>query len=73
EELQALFWPAYAETALAEIPDAVLARIADHLAAWTLRPASTGSPASQRTPARGGADTFRHRFWQPRSFIAAAG
>jgi len=41
EELQALFWPAHAETALAEIPDAALARIAEGLGNWTLRPAST--------------------------------
>ncbi len=41
EELQTLLWPAHAETALAEIPDAVLARIAEGLGNWTLRPAST--------------------------------
>ncbi|MBW7014731.1 NAD(P)/FAD-dependent oxidoreductase [Pseudomonas sp. N040] len=41
EELQALFWPAHAETPMAEIPDAVLAQIAGHLSGWELRPSST--------------------------------
>ena len=41
EELQALLWPAYAETPLAEIPDAMLLQIAEGLNAWVLRPSST--------------------------------
>lgn len=41
EELQALFWPAQAEMPLADIPDAVLANVAAHLAGWTLRPSGT--------------------------------
>jgi hypothetical protein len=41
EELQALLWPGYAETPLAEIPDATLQQIADGLNGWTLRPSST--------------------------------
>ncbi len=40
-ELQALFWPAQAETSMAEIPDAVLAEIAGHLQAWSLKPSGT--------------------------------
>lgn len=40
-ELQALHWSAQAETAMAEIPDAVLAGIADRLQAWTLKPSGT--------------------------------
>jgi predicted Rossmann fold flavoprotein len=41
EELQALLWPAHAETAMAEIPDAVLQQVAAGVCHWTLRPAST--------------------------------
>ncbi len=41
EELQALMWPAYAETPMAEIPDAVLAQVAVGLNGWELRPSST--------------------------------
>jgi len=41
DELQALLWPAYAETPLAEIPDAQLLQIADGLHGWVLRPSST--------------------------------
>lgn len=41
EELQALLWPAHAETAMAEIPDAVLQQVAEGISNWTLRPAST--------------------------------
>jgi predicted Rossmann fold flavoprotein len=40
-ELQALHWSAQAETAMAEIPDAVLAGIAGRLQAWTLKPSGT--------------------------------
>lgn len=40
-ELQALHWSAEAETAMAEIPDAVLAGIAARLHAWTLKPSGT--------------------------------
>jgi len=41
DELQALLWPAHAETPLAEIPDAVLLQIADELNGWVLRPSGT--------------------------------
>ena len=41
EELQALFWPAHAETPMAEIPDAVLLQVAAELNGWELRPSST--------------------------------
>ena len=40
-ELQTLFWPAQAETAMAEIPDARLAEIAAHLKGWRLKPSGT--------------------------------
>jgi predicted Rossmann fold flavoprotein len=40
-ELQALFWPAWAETAIADIPDVALAQVADDLQAWTVKPAGT--------------------------------
>lgn len=40
-ELQSLFWPAWAETAIAGIPDAALARLADDLQAWTVKPSGT--------------------------------
>jgi len=40
-ELQTLFWSAQAETAMAEIPDAVLADIAAVLNGWTLKPSGT--------------------------------
>lgn len=41
DELQALLWPAFAETPLAEISDAVLLQIANGLNRWQLRPSST--------------------------------
>ena len=41
DELQALLWPAFAETPLAEISDAVLLQIANGLNHWQLRPSST--------------------------------
>lgn len=41
DELEPLLWPSYAQTALAAIPDAALARLAQELGNWTLRPAST--------------------------------
>lgn len=41
EELQALFWPAHAETPMAEIPDAALLQVAAQLNGWELRPSST--------------------------------
>ena len=40
-ELQSLFWPAWAETAIADIPDAALAQLADDLQAWTVKPSGT--------------------------------
>jgi predicted Rossmann fold flavoprotein len=40
-ELQALHWSAQADTAMAEIPDTVLAGIAERLQAWTLKPSGT--------------------------------
>jgi len=40
-ELQALFWPAVAETPLTEIADDTLARIAKNISRWTLKPAAT--------------------------------
>lgn len=41
QELQALLWPARAETALAEFPDTALQAIADGLAQWTVKPSGT--------------------------------
>lgn len=40
-ELQALFWPDSAETAIGELPNARLQSIAQQLQRWTLRPAAT--------------------------------
>jgi hypothetical protein len=40
-ECQALFWPVFAETALAEVPDQALRTIAAQLSAWMLKPAGT--------------------------------
>ena len=40
-ELQALWWPAHADTPLAEIPDAALTGIGRQLQQWTLKPAAT--------------------------------
>ncbi|WP_339667988.1 NAD(P)/FAD-dependent oxidoreductase [Dasania marina] len=40
-ELQALFWPQYTETAMAEIPDAILKTVAENLAGWQLKPSGT--------------------------------
>ncbi|HNN30145.1 MAG TPA: aminoacetone oxidase family FAD-binding enzyme, partial [Agitococcus sp.] len=40
-ELQALHWPSYAETPLAEIPDSVLLTVAEALQAWQLKPSGT--------------------------------
>jgi len=40
-ELQSMFWLAWAETSIANIPDAMLARLADALKAWTVKPAGT--------------------------------
>jgi len=39
--LQTLHWPKYAETAMAEIPDAQLLAVAQQLADWQLKPAGT--------------------------------
>ncbi|HEX6591124.1 MAG TPA: NAD(P)/FAD-dependent oxidoreductase [Moraxellaceae bacterium] len=41
QELQTLIWSAQAETAMAEIPDAVLADIAAQLQDWQLKPSGT--------------------------------
>lgn len=41
QELQTLIWSAQAETAMAEIPDAVLADIAAQLQGWQLKPSGT--------------------------------
>jgi predicted Rossmann fold flavoprotein len=41
QELQTLLWPAWAETAMAEIPDAALLAIADGLGQWRLKPSGT--------------------------------
>jgi hypothetical protein len=40
-ELQSMFWLAWAETSIANIPDAMLARLADALKAWTVKPSGT--------------------------------
>lgn len=40
-ELQTLFWPKWAETAMAEIPDNVLQTVANGLSNWPLKPAGT--------------------------------
>ena len=41
QELQTIFWQPWAETAMAEIPDAVLLTIAEGLGHWTLKPSGT--------------------------------
>jgi predicted Rossmann fold flavoprotein len=40
-ELQQLFWPQYADTALAEVPNQALLGVADALMRWSLKPAAT--------------------------------
>jgi len=40
-ELQNLYWSKYAETAMAEIPDATLLSVAEHLSEWQLKPSGT--------------------------------
>ena len=40
-ELQQLYWADHADTAIAEIPDAVLNRIAEQLTRWQLKPSGT--------------------------------
>lgn len=40
-ELQALWWEVYAETPVAQIPDAVLQTVAMHLKGWVLKPSGT--------------------------------
>ncbi len=40
-ELQVMLWPAWAETAITDIPDAALAALAGELQAWTLKPSGT--------------------------------
>lgn len=41
QELQVLFWPSWAETAMAEVPDAALLAIAEGLSHWSLKPSGT--------------------------------
>ncbi|MGB4342402.1 MAG: NAD(P)/FAD-dependent oxidoreductase, partial [Moraxellaceae bacterium] len=41
QELQTLFWLPWAETAMAEIPDAALLAIAEGLGHWALKPSGT--------------------------------
>jgi predicted Rossmann fold flavoprotein len=41
QELQALFWSSWAETAMAEIPDAALLMVAEGVSQWTLKPSGT--------------------------------
>lgn len=41
QELQTLFWPAQADTAMAEIPDALLDTVVAALHAWSLKPSGT--------------------------------
>lgn len=41
QELQALFWRDWAQTPLAEMPDAVLLSVAESLAGWRLKPSGT--------------------------------
>lgn len=41
QELQTLFWPAQADAAMAEIPDALLDTVAAALHAWSLKPSGT--------------------------------
>jgi predicted Rossmann fold flavoprotein len=40
-ELQALWWPQYEDTVLAEIPDKLLTAVAERLNGWDLKPAGT--------------------------------
>jgi predicted Rossmann fold flavoprotein len=40
-ELETLWWWGFHDTALAEIPDRLLLKVADHLSAWRLKPAAT--------------------------------
>lgn len=40
-ELQNLYWQDYAEKPMAEIPDAVLSEVANHLSDWRLKPSGT--------------------------------
>jgi len=55
-ELQALYWPELAETAIAEMSDQHLDRIAEHLNDWRLKPsASEGYRTAEVT--LGGVDT----------------
>ena len=41
QELQALFWSSWAETAMAEIPDAALLTVAEGVSQWMLKPSGT--------------------------------
>ena len=41
QSLQARYWPQYAETPAAEIPNTVLVSLAGHLANWQLKPSGT--------------------------------
>lgn len=40
-ELEALWWPNYADTSIAEMPDNLLQEIADNIHAWQVKPAGT--------------------------------
>ena len=49
--LQTLYWPTYADTAMAEIPDAQLLAVAQQLSAWQLKPSGTeGYRTAEVTP-----------------------
>jgi len=52
-ELEKLLWPAYEQTALAEIPDAVLRKLGEQLSAWTLKPAGTEGYRTAEVTLRG--------------------
>jgi predicted Rossmann fold flavoprotein len=52
-ELERLLWPAYEQTPLAEIPDAVLRQIGERLAAWILKPSGTEGYRTAEVTLRG--------------------
>ena len=41
QELETIFWPAWAEKPVADIPDAALIAIAENLQSWSLKPSGT--------------------------------
>ena len=56
QSLQARYWPQYAETPAAEIPNTVLVSLAGHLSNWQLKPSGTeGYRTAEVTPC--GVDT----------------